>query len=123
MSQKYDKSKIIILKITLKMSQLKVRDEIRETVKERILIISNIIIDCLFIFIWAVTAWLIKKYAIPFLDAKDFDKTLLDIFQWVSGITTLGILIIYALRDFAIIYLRVINKIKEEQKKHVKKSP
>ena len=104
------------------MNQLKVKSEVVKTLKERFLIISNIVIDCFFIFIWVIAAWLIKKYAIPFLDAKDFDKTLLDIFQWVSGITTLGILIIYIIRDFIVICLRVINEVKEEKSKYVKKS-
>lgn len=106
------------------MSQHSAKDEINKAIREKFIIIANLILDCILILIWVLAAWAIKKYAIPFLDDKDFDKHLLNIFQWISGITTLGVLVVYIIRDLLIIGLRVLAEIKEEIEKYAgKKTP
>ena len=103
------------------MGQYSVKNEINKAVRERFAIIANLILDCILILIWVFAAFIIKKHAIPYLDDKDFDKHLLNIFQWVSGTATLGVLVVYIIRDLLIICFRVLAEIKEEKEKYVGK--
>lgn len=103
------------------MGQYSIKDEINKSAQERFVIIANLVLDCILIFVWVLAAWIIKKYAIPYLDDKDFDKHLLNIFQWVSGVATLGVLVVYILRDLLIICFRVLAEIKEEKEKYASK--
>ena len=102
------------------MSQQSLRADIVKTIQERALIVTNIILDCCLILAWVLAAFIVNKYLVPLLDEKGFDLFLLNVFQWSSGILTLGIVLAYAIRDFLVIIFRVQAEIKVEKERYAK---
>ena len=97
--------------------QSSLKKELTKTAKERFLVVANLVLDGFLVFIWSFIASIIKQYAIPYLGENNFDKEVLDIFQWVSGGATLGVLIIYIIRDLLVVLIRALKDLKNEFEK------
>jgi hypothetical protein len=90
------------------------KSELTKALIERGKIVASLIVDCVYIALWVLAAWLLDTYIIIPLKVSGVDKVTLSIFQWVSGLTTLGILLGYAIRDFIIVVIRICLEIREE---------
>jgi TRAP-type C4-dicarboxylate transport system permease small subunit len=90
---------------------------LQQALVERAQIILSICVDCLFIALWFAAAWSLNEYVVERLkNINGVDELALSVFQWVSGLATLGILIVQTLRDFAIIVIRSYRAVREEIK-------
>ena len=105
------------------MSKTTFKDEVRDIVKERGVVIASIMIDCIFVCLWVLGASATEKYILHPLALKGVDKLSLDIFQWISGIATLITIIIYTLKDVFILIIRTVDDVKKEYENVSKKSP
>ncbi len=89
---------------------------LQQTLIERSQVILSIGLDCLFLALWVALAWSLNEHVIERLKVNGVDELALSVFQWVSGLATLGILIVQTLRDFAIIVIRSYRAVREEIK-------
>ena len=97
------------------------KNELLNYVKERGIVFTCILIDCFFVIIWVLGAWITNKCIVAPLALKGVDGITLIIFQWVSGVSTLLTLLAYTLRDLWLVLIRIWFQIKRETKEYEKK--
>ena len=95
--------------------------EVVNYAKQRGMVLACILIDCLYVSIWAIGMWATNNYVVTPLSLTGVDKIILDIFQWISGIATLFTVLVYVIRDSCIFVLRTWSEIKEVSRAFKKK--
>lgn len=95
------------------MTHSKITDEIGKIVKQRIIIITSIIIDCLFLSLWAFAAWFFEKYVFTPLELKGVDKLTLQIVRDISGFATFLTVLQITIKDLWIAILKESLEMRE----------
>ena len=91
-------------------------DELEQKARSHWILFASVLIDSIFLVLWVAVHYLVGLF-IEWVKLSGIDKWVLAAFRIIFSLSTLLPIVLFFYEDISIMYIRVINKIKEEKRR------